>query len=256
MDLGLAGKTALVTGVASERGIGRAIALALAREGCNIACADIIYEAAEAAAAQVSALGRRALAVKVDQGDYDSVKACVDRANTWAGGIDILINNAALMTNVSLIKNMPVSGWDREMKVSLSGPFYFIKENLPLMMKRKWGRIINISSLAGKTGIAGRVGYCTAKAGLIGLTKAAALEGARAGVTVNVLLLGMVDSLGMRDTVPQKDFDTILDRIAFHRVATCEEIGEVAAFYASEQASYITGTEIIVDGGQTMLVLR
>ena len=128
MDFGLRGKVAIVTGVASEQGIGRAVALSLAAEGCDIVCADIVYEGAREAAAQISSTGRRALAVKVDQGDYQSVRACVASASEWAGGIDILVNNAALMTNVNLIKDMPVSGWDREMAVSLSGPFYFIKE--------------------------------------------------------------------------------------------------------------------------------
>lgn len=256
MDLGLTGKVAIVTGVANKQGIGRAIAVALAREGCSVACADIVEEGAEEAARQVDSLGCKSLAVKYDQGNYESVKRCIEEVVNWMGGVDILINNAAWMDNVNLIRRMAVSDWDREMMISLSGPFYLIKETLPIMMKRKWGRILSISSLAGKTGIAGRAGYCTTKSGIIGLTKVAALEGARAGVTANVLILGMVDSTGMRGTVPPKDFDTIIGRIALHRLATCEEIAEIAAVYVSEKSGYITGAEIIVDGGQTLLVLN
>jgi len=256
MDLGLNGKVAIVTGVANEQGIGRAVALALATEGCDIACVDIDREGAVAAARQVHSLGRKSLALEVDQADFEEVKECVNRVNESMGGIDILINNAAWMDNVSLIKDMPVSNWGKEMTTNITGPFCFIKETLPLMMKRKWGRIISISSLAGKMGIAGRAGYCTAKSALIGLTKSTALEGASSGVTANVLVLGMVGSTGMRNTVPQRDFDLIVGKIALHRVATCDEIGAIAAFYASEKSAYVTGSEIIVDGGQTLLVLR
>lgn len=255
MNLGLAGKVSIVTGVAYERGIGRAIALALAGEGCDVACVDIDENGAREAAEQVKATGRRSLALKIDQGDYEQVKAAVNSIRDNLGGVDILINNAAWMGNVALLKKMPVSSWDKELAVNLSGPFYFIKEVLPIMLQAGWGRILNISSLLSVQGTKGRAGYCTTKAGIIGLTKTAALEGAHRGVTVNAMVLGLIDTAGMHATVPQELFEKIVSRCALQRPGRPEEIADVAVFLVSKRASYITGVEIFVDGGQQLLVL-
>ncbi len=255
MELGLEGKIAIVTGVASEKGIGRAAALALAGEGCGIACIDIDKKGAEEAAHKIISLGKKAVALECDQSDYASVKEAVAVVNERMGGVDILINNAAWMSNVDLIRTMPAANWDKEVSVNLSGPFYFIKEILPIMMRRKWGRIISISSLLGLTGVGGRAGYCSAKSGLIGLTRTAALEGARGNVTANVIFFGMVDTAGSRATVPQQHWDVIVRRGALQRAASIEEVADIIAFYASEKSAFITGAEVMVDGGQTLLVL-
>jgi NAD(P)-dependent dehydrogenase (short-subunit alcohol dehydrogenase family) len=123
------------------------------------------------------------------------------------------------------------------------------------MMRRRWGRIISISSGLGLTGVAGRAGYCSAKSGLIGLTKTAALEGARGNVTANVMFFGMVDTAGSRATVPQKHWDVIVGRNALQRAGSIQEVADVVTFYASERSAFITGTEVIIDGGQSLLVL-
>jgi NAD(P)-dependent dehydrogenase (short-subunit alcohol dehydrogenase family) len=255
MDLGLENKVAIVTGVASEQGIGRSIALSLAREGCSIGCIDIDKQGAEEAAHKIVSTGRKAIALECDQFDYISVKKAVAAVSEWMGGVDILINNAAWMNNVSLMRAMPAASWEKEISINLSGPFYFIKEALPIMMRRRWGRIISISSGLGLTGVAGRAGYCSAKSGLIGLTKTAALEGARGNVTANVMFFGMVDTAGSRATVPRQHWDVIVGRNALQRAASIQEVADVVTFYASEKSAFITGAEVMVDGGQTLLVL-
>lgn len=255
MELGLQGKVAVVTGVASQHGIGRAVALRLAEEGCGIACVDIDKKGAEEAAHDVVSSGQKAIALECDQSDYENVKKTVATAVERLGGLDILINNAAWMNNVDLIRTMPAASWDKEVSVNLSGPFYFIKEALPVMMRGKWGRIINISSLLGLMGVAGRAGYCAVKSGLIGLTKTAAIEGARGNVTANVIFFGMVDTAGSRATVPQQHWDVIVQRGALGRAATTVEVADIVTFYASERTAFITGSEVMVDGGQSLLVM-
>lgn len=255
MELRLAGKKALVTGVAGERGIGRAIALALAEEDCVLTCVDVNGKGAEETTQQIIASGKKAVALQCDQSSYESVRKTVAEAGERMGGIDILVNNAAWMDNVNLIRNMSVESWEKELSINLSGLFYFIKETLPIMTRGQWGRIINISSLLGLTGVGGRPGYCAAKSGLIGLTKTAAIEGARFNITANVLFCGMVDTGSARATVPEQHWDLIVRRNALQRAATPAEIADVVTFYASERSAFITGSEVLVDGGQTLLVL-
>jgi len=254
MDLGIKDKVAIVTGLANPQGIGRAIAVALAMEGCDIACLDQDPEGVNSAAAQIRDLGRRSIAVTVDQSDYEQVKKAVDSVEQQFGRIDILVNNAALLGNVSLIKNMSVANWNKEMSVNLSGPFYFVKEVFPKMMSRGWGRILNISSIAGIGGSFGQVGYSSTKSGLIGLTRTTALEGAKYGVTSNMLMLGLINSAALRANIREDMIESIVRDNALRRLGTVQEVGDMAAFLLSDRASFVTGAEIIMDGGHTLLV--
>jgi NAD(P)-dependent dehydrogenase (short-subunit alcohol dehydrogenase family) len=241
MDLGLSGKVALVTG--------RAIALTLAKEGCDIACVDIDLPGVEDAAGQIRDMGRRAIASRVDQAEYEQVKQAVLTINQELGPVDILINDAAWIQNTALVKNMGISAWDKELQINLSGPFYFIKELLPGMVERGWGRILNVSSLAGVTGGYGQVGYSSTKAGLVGLTKTVAAEAAKGAVTANVLHLGLIDTAGSRGMLREDIFERYKSRIALRRPGTAEEVANMAVFLVSEKASFVTGAEIIIDGG-------
>jgi len=249
MDLGLTGKVAIVTGPASPQGIGRAIALTLAKEGCDVGCVDLDLSGAEDAARQIGDMGRRAMASRVDQADYGQVKQAVLTVKQELGPVDILVNDAAWIQNTGLIKKMGISAWDKELQINLSGPFYFIKEVLPGMVERGWGRILNISSVAGVTGGYGQVGYSSTKAGLVGLTKTVAVEAARAAVTANVLHLGLIDTAGARGMLRPDIFDRYKTRIALGRPGTAEEVANMAVFLVSEKASFVTGAEIIIDGG-------
>jgi 3-oxoacyl-[acyl-carrier protein] reductase len=254
MDLGIKDRVAIVTGCANPQGIGRAIAAALAMEGCDVACLDKDPEGVNSAAAQIRDLGRRSIAVTVDQSDYEQVKKAVNSVEQEFGRIDILVNNAALLGNVSLIKNMSVANWDKEMSVNLSGPFYFVKEVFPKMMIRGWGRILNISSIAGIGGSYGQVGYSSTKAGLIGLTRTMALEGAKFGVTSNILILGLINSAALRAHIREDMLESIVKDNALRRLGTVQEVGDIAAFLLSDRAGFVTGAEIIMDGGHTLLV--
>ncbi len=254
MDLGLTGKVAIVTGPANPQGNGRAIALTIAKEGCDVACLDIDLPGAEDAAKQIRGIGQRSMALKADQSDYDQVKQAVLSVKQELGPVDIIVNNAAWLGNIALIGKMGISDWDRELMINLAGPFYFTKEVLPGMIERGWGRIVNISSVAGALGGTGQAGYSSTKAGLIGLTKTIALEGARAGVTANVLILGLIDTAAARATIRSDMLERIVKRNAIRRLGTPEEVGSMVAFLVSEKSSFLTGAEIIMDGGQTLFV--
>jgi len=255
MDLGLTDKIAIVTGSASPHGIGRAIALALAKEGCDIACLDIDLSGAQEAVGQVREIGRRAIALKVDQADYEQVKQAVLAVKQELGPADILINNAAWVQNIAHAQKMAISAWNKELHINLSGPFYFIREVVPDMTERGWGRILNISSIAGVAGAFASVGYSSSKAGLVGLTKTVALEAAQSGITANVLHLGLIGTAGARETLKPDIVERYLRRIAMRRLGNTEEVANTAAFLVSEKASFITGAEVILDGGQTLLVV-
>jgi len=254
MDLGLKDKVAVVTGPANLKGNGRGIALALAKEMCHVACLDIDLKGAEDAAEQIRATGQRSIALRVDQSDYQQVAQSVLKVEQELGPIDILVNNAALNTNVALIHDMSATAWDKELQTNLSGPFYFTKEILPRMIQRKWGRILNISSMSGIGGSAALAAYSSSKAGIIGLTKTTALEGARHGITANVLILGVIDTTAIQSSLKQT-----LERLskinALRRFGTIEEVGGIAAFLVSEKTSFLTGSEIVMDGGQNLFVV-
>jgi len=241
---------ALVTG--SARGIGRAIALDLASQGADIV---VNYrsraDAAENVAEEVRDMGRRALVIKADVADESQVKSMVDRAVEEFGTIDILVNNAALHRGGRVQKIVP-EDWDLVINVALRGTFHCCRHIVPLMVERRWGRIINLSSNAGVQGHPGDTAYGSAKAGIIGFTKSLAKEVARRGITANVVVPGFLKT---DMTAPLFNTEEKLklesEWIPMGRPGELHEIAEVVSFLAFK-GSYVTGAVIMVDGGMGM----
>jgi len=249
--MSLEGKVALVTG--GSGGLGRVHCLSLAKAGCNVAAtAHGHLEKAEAVVKEIQALGRKAIAVKMDLADLGEVQAGVKKVEETLGPVDILVNNAAFgIVRAVTIANMDKKDWDRDLAVNLTGAFNTIKCCMPSMLERGWGRIINISSIAGTMGGFGQCSYATTKAGLIGLTKTTALEGARKGVTCNALVLGVFDGGSFYDVAPEFR-ERIIKRLAMRRMGNPQELSNVLVFLASEESSYLTGEAIEVSGGASL----
>jgi 3-oxoacyl-[acyl-carrier protein] reductase len=248
MDLGLKGKVAIVTGTNRKGAMGHAIARALAAEGANIACADIVIEGAEEVAKEVAGIGVKAIAYKVDQREYQQVADTVAKIKTDLGSPDILVNNAALLRGGGRIQTTTVEDWQNLMKIDLDGPWYWIREVWDIMVEKKWGRIVNISSIAGVLGGFGQANYSAAKAGIIALAKTAALEGARAGITANTVTLGVIDTSGGRINESEM-FQRIKAKIAMREFGEPADVANLVAYLVSNQAKYITGQDIHVMGG-------
>jgi 3-oxoacyl-[acyl-carrier protein] reductase len=249
--MSIEGKVALVTG--GSGGLGRIHCLSLAQAGCHVAVAGHTHlDKAEAVAAEIRAAGGQAVAVKMDVASIDEVQAAVKQVEESLGPVDILVNNAAygIVRAVTLPK-MSNADWERDLAVNLTGPFNTIKTCLPGMLARGWGRIINISSIAGTMGGAGQCSYAATKAGLIGLTKTAALEGARKGVTANAVVLGVFDGGSFYEVAPEFQ-ERIIKRMAMRRTGSPQELSNVVVFLASEESSYITGETIEVSGGASL----
>ncbi len=238
-------QTAIVTG--ASRGIGRAVALALAADGCKVCVCSRTLEGAQEAAAEIAAAGGTALAVACDVADAAAVKAMVDQVMAAWGRIDILVNNAGITAD-TLILRMEEDAWNRVLATDLTGAFHCLKAVTGPMMKRRSGRIINISSVVGVSGNAGQANYAAAKAGLIGLTKSAAKELAGRNVLVNAVAPGFIDT-DMTRAIPEKSLEKLLERIPLGRTGTAQEIASVVRFLAGPEASYITGQVLVVDGG-------
>ncbi len=246
----LSGKTAVVTG--GSRGIGRAIALRLATQGADI-CFSYRGNAAAAdeTRAAIEALGRRAIAVQADVSQPDAAEALVKTAIAELGRVDILVNNAGI-TRDDLIMRMSIEAWREVIDTNLSGAFYAIKAVTRPMLKARGGRIINITSVSGQAGQMGQANYSSAKAGLIGLTKATARELASRGITVNAVAPGFVLTELTQD-LPAELQAQITERTPLGRFGTTEEIASAVAFLASDEAGYITGQVLAVDGGLVMM---
>lgn len=242
----LEGKIALVTG--GSRGIGRAIALRLAQEGASVA---ILYagnaQAAQAAAEEIQALGVKAAMVQADVSDFGQAQAAYAAVKAQLGAPDILVNNAGI-TRDKLAMRMSQEDFDRVVQVNLSGAFYLIRAALPDFVRRRSGRIINITSVSGLDGNPGQANYSAAKAGLVGLTKSLAREVAARGITVNAVAPGFVQT----DMTAAMNPDTLsqaLRLVPMGRPAQPREIAGAVAFLAGPDAGYITGQVIRVDGG-------
>jgi 3-oxoacyl-[acyl-carrier protein] reductase len=246
----LSGKTALVTG--GSRGIGRAIALRLAGQGADVA---FTYKGNAAAAAEtvaaVEALGRRALAVQGDASQEEVADVVVKAVLEAFGKIDILVNNAGV-TRDDLIMRMSPEAWREVLETNLFGAFWMIKAVTRPMLKARSGRIINITSVSGQAGQTGQANYSSAKAGLIGLTKASARELASRTITVNAIAPGFVLTELTQD-LPDALKDEIVARTPLGRFGTTEEVANAVAFLASDEAGYITGQVLAVDGGLVMM---
>lgn len=246
--MSLEGKVALVTG--GSGGLGRFHCLSLARAGCNVALTGHGHiEKAEAVAKEIEAMGRKALPLKMNVPDLDDVQAGVKKIAETLGPVDILVNNAAfgIVRAVTIVK-MDKKDWDIDLSTNLTGAFNTIKSCMPGMAEKGWGRIINISSIAGTMGGAGQCSYSATKAGLIGLTKTAALEGARKNITCNAIVLGVFDGGSFYDVAPEFR-ERIIKRMALRRAGNPQELSNVVVFLASEESSYITGEAIEVSGG-------
>jgi 3-oxoacyl-[acyl-carrier protein] reductase len=238
-------RTALVTGAA--RGIGRAIAVALAKRGADVAVTDVNPEGAEEAAAEIAGLGVKSWALSGNAADFAAAGDMAERVLADAGGIDILVNNAGI-TRDGLLMRMKEQDWDDVLAVNLKGAFNFCRAVVPSMVKRRWGRIVNMSSVVGAMGNAGQVNYASSKAGLLGMTKALAREVAARGVTVNAVAPGFIDT-AMTQALSDKVKAALLQQIPAGRLGQVEDIVEATLFLSSEGAGYITGQVLHVNGG-------
>jgi 3-oxoacyl-[acyl-carrier protein] reductase len=243
------GRVVLVTG--ASRGIGRAIALRLASEGADIAVnyrTDL--EAAGEVAGAIESLGVRCALVQGDVGLPTDAAGMVAACTAQLGGIHVLVNNAGVSADM-LTMRLSEEDWDRVLDTDLKGAFLTTKAALRPMIRQRWGRIINIASVVAYTGNAGQASYASAKAGLIGLSKSVAREVATRGITVNVVAPGLVDT-DMTDRLSEEIRTWMLDQVPMGRPGTVEDVAAAVAFLASDDAAYMTGQTIKVDGGMVM----
>lgn len=242
-------RVALVTG--GTKGIGRAVCFHLAEHGATVAC---VYGHDEAAAEgyrrEYSAKGYKGDVFRCDITEPDQVAATVERVLETFGHIDVLVNNAGITLDKTVLK-MEVADWHKVLRTNLSSCFYACHAVLPFMIKRQYGRIVNVSSVTGLAGNFGQANYAAAKAGLFGFTKTLALETARKGITVNALAPGFVKT-EMTDKIPPEVLERILEQIPMHRLGDPYEISRVVIFLAQEESGYITGQIYGINGGLYM----
>jgi 3-oxoacyl-[acyl-carrier protein] reductase len=269
IEIDLTGRVAVVTG--GSRGLGRADALTLARAGADVVIADILVESdesedaerygrlaqaaraaglvrTEATAREIEGLGRRSLAIKCDVTDTEQVDAAVARAVDELGSVDILVNNAGTLDHLGRLLNQSPELWERDLRVNLTGAFNCARAVWPHMQQRGWGRIVNMASVAGTLGGFGQASYATTKAGLLGLTKSLALEGARHGITVNAIVPGIIGTEAFHLGNPEMN-ERMIKRTALRRPGDPQDIANAIAFLCSDLAGYITGIELNVSGG-------
>jgi 3-oxoacyl-[acyl-carrier protein] reductase len=257
MDLGLKDKVALVTGAGSQIGFGKAIALTLAKEGCNIIVNDVDLEGAEKTSAEVRALGRRAIAIKANIASSSEVNEMVNMALAEFGRIDILVNNAGVGRGGGPLVETNESDWDTLINTNLKGPMNCSKAVLPQMLLRRSGKIINIASGVGKSGQANNSVYAATKAGVIGFTKSLAAEVAPMGINVNCVAPGLSTTNFIRDSDGLiRDID-MLERvrvtIPLGRTTEPQDIANMVTYLASDVASDIVGQPFSVEGGRFMM---
>ena len=270
LEIDLSGRVALVTG--GSRGLGRADALTLARAGADVVIADIQIESqttdeeaerygplaqvaraqglvySEATAEEIQAMGRRAAAVKCDVTDRGQVDAAVARCVEDFGSVDILVNNAGTLDHVAQIGDQSPELWERDLRVNLTGAFNCSQAVWPHMRERGWGRIVNMASVAGTLGGFGQASYSTTKAGLLGLTKSLALEGARHGITANAIVPGIIGTEAFSFGNPEMN-ERMIKRTALRRPGEPQDIANAIAFLCSDLAAYVTGVGLNVSGG-------
>src|SRR5438445_7621937 len=274
IEIDLSGRVAFVT--VGSRGLGRADALTLARAGADVVIGGLRVESdlseetdaygplaqvartqglvgTESAAEEIRAMGRRALAVRCDVTDREQVGAAVERAVGELGSVDILVNNAGTLDHVGQFADQQPELWERDLRVNLSGAFNCAQAVWPHMKERKWGRIVNMASVAGTLGGFGRASYSTTKAGLLGLTKTLAMEGGRHGITCNAIVPGVIGTEAFNLASPKMN-DRIVARTVLKRPGEPQEIANAIAFLCSDLASYITGIELNVAGGVELFV--
>jgi 3-oxoacyl-[acyl-carrier protein] reductase len=274
LEIDLSGRVALVTG--GSRGLGRADALTLARAGADVVVADILVESelseatdewgslatvaraqglvhTESTAEEIRGMGRRALALKCDVTDREQVAATVQRTVDELGSVDILVNNAATLDHVGQFQDQSPELWERDLRVNLTGSFNCAQAVWPHMKEGGWGRIVNMASVAGTLGGFGQASYSTTKAGVLGLTRTLAMEGARSGITCNAIVPGVIGTEAFHMANPAMN-ERIVARTALKRPGDPQDIANAIAFLCSDLAGYITGVELYVSGGVELFV--
>ena len=246
--MSLNGKIAVVTGGA--QGIGQAIATTLAQEGADVVVADLNANRCEETVSRVKELGRKAMAVSVNVGDWDQVKGMIDRVLSDWERIDVLVNNAGI-TRDGLLLRMKEEDWQSVLQVNLTGTFYCMKAVLPTMSRQRNGRIVNIASIVGAIGNIGQANYAASKAAVIGLTKTVAREYASRNITVNAVAPGFIDT-AMTQDLSADTKETLLNQIPLKRLGQVSDIADAVNFLSSEKAGYITGHVLHVNGGMHM----
>lgn len=245
----LEGRTALVTG--GSRGIGRAIAASLAKEGADVAVNYVSRpDLAQETVAEIHGFGRKGLSVRGDVGDIASTRAMMDEILTAFGHVDILVNNAGITSDKTFAK-MDFASWREVLSINLDGPFNCTKCLLDSMVERKYGRIVNITSVIGQIGNFGQANYAASKAGLMAFTKSLAKELATNGITVNAVAPGFIET-EMVAAIPEKVRTRLLGQIPMKRFGRADEVGRAVVYLASEDADYITGAELSINGGLFM----
>jgi 3-oxoacyl-[acyl-carrier protein] reductase len=241
-------RIAMVTG--ASRGIGRACALELAKAGDKVVLAARQVEKLEEVAAEVRAAGGEAFVVAIDLASHESIKEAISKASKEFGRIDILVNNAGV-TKDNLALRMKPDDWNMVLQTNLSGAFFCIQQVISPMMRERWGRIVNISSVVGQAGNAGQANYVASKAGLLGLTKSLAQELASRNITVNAVAPGFIET-DMTNVLKDEQKTRITQGIPMGRIGSAAEVAAAVRFLASDEASYITGNVIDVNGGMYM----
>jgi len=247
--MSLSERVAFVTG--ASQGIGRACALKLATTGAAVAVAARNQEKLNELVNEIAASGGKAAAFVVDVSDEEQVKSAIKAAIAHFGKIDILVNNAGI-TRDNLFMRMKDEEWDQVIQVNLTAAFRLSRAVLRGMMKKRWGRIVQITSIVGATGNPGQGNYAAAKAGLIGMTKSLAAEVASRNITVNAVAPGFIQT-AMTDALTDQQKDAIATRIPLARMGKAEEIAAAVVYLASEEAAYVTGETIHINGGMAML---
>jgi len=274
IEIDLSGRVALVTG--GSRGLGRADALTLARAGADVVVADLLVESqlseetdrygtlatvarqqglvhTEETVGEIEAMGRRALAVRCDVTSRDDVDAAVARTVDELGSVDILVNNAGTLDHAAQFHKQSAELWERDLRVNLTGAFNCAQAVWPHMRERRWGRIVNMASVAGTLGGFGQASYSTTKAGLLGLTRTLAMEGARHGITCNAIVPGVIGTEAFNMANAEMN-ERIVNRTALKRPGEPQEIANAIAFLCSDLAAYVTGIELNVSGGVELFV--